>query len=89
MSILPTGIYEVMTAKTNYSSVGLQYSACGNYLVSNEQNLLIFYNPFTLKTLGYIEPPELKSKIVKFHITPEGNHIAFLTSDHTVYIEPL
>jgi len=58
-----------MSAKTNYNSVGLQYSTCGNYLVSNEQNLLIFYNPFTLKTVGYIEPPELKSKIVGFQIT--------------------
>ena len=54
MSLLPTGLYEVMSVKTNYSSIGLQYSECGNYLVSNEQNLLIIYNPFTLKTLGYL-----------------------------------
>ena len=54
MSILPTGLYEILSAKTNYSSVGLMYSECGNYLVSNEKNLLMFYNPFTLKVLGYI-----------------------------------
>ena len=35
MSLLPTGMYEVMCAKTNYDSVGLQYSQCGNFLVSN------------------------------------------------------
>lgn len=57
MSILPNGIYEVTSAKTNYNSIGLRYSNSGNFLVSNEENLLIFYNPFTLKSLGYIEPP--------------------------------
>jgi hypothetical protein len=57
MSLLPTGLYEVMSAKTNYNSIGLRYSECGNYLVSNEENLLMFYNPFNLKALGYLEPP--------------------------------
>lgn len=66
MSLLPTGLYEVMSAKTNYNSIGLRYSECGNYLVSNEENLLMFYNPFNLKALGYLEPPELKSTIMEF-----------------------
>ena len=57
MGLLPTGVYEVMAAKTNYNSIGLKYSQCGNILVSNEQNLLMLYNPFTLKALGYIQPP--------------------------------
>ncbi len=35
MSLLPSGIYEVMSAKTNYNSKGLRFSDCGNYLVSN------------------------------------------------------
>lgn len=35
MSILPNGIYEVTSAKTNYNSIGLRFSACGNFLVSN------------------------------------------------------
>lgn len=35
MSLLPTGLYEVMSAKTNYNSIGLKYSECGNFLVSN------------------------------------------------------
>jgi hypothetical protein len=35
MGLLPTGLYEVMSAKTNYNSVGLKFSKCGNYLVSN------------------------------------------------------
>jgi hypothetical protein len=26
MSLLPNGIYEVMSAKTNYNSIGLKYS---------------------------------------------------------------
>lgn len=89
MSLQPTGVFEVMSAKTNYNSVGLTYSACGNYLVSNERNLLIFYNPFTLKTLGYIEPPELKSKVLDFHITSEGNYITYQTSDYSFYVQPL
>ena len=89
MSLLPTGMYEVMCAKTNYDSVGLQYSQCGNFLVSNEENLLMFYNPFTLRTLGYIEPPELKSKIVNFQITALGNYIAYQTSDFNFYVQPL
>ncbi len=69
MSVLPGGLYEVISANTNYNSIGLRYSECGNFLVSNEQNLLMFYNSFTLKALGYIEPPELKSTIINFHIT--------------------
>ena len=35
MSILPGGLYEVISAKTNYNSIGLSYSECGNFLVSN------------------------------------------------------
>lgn len=35
MSLLPTGLYEVMSAKTNYSSIGLTFSESGNLLVSN------------------------------------------------------
>lgn len=69
--------------------MGLTYSSCGNYLVSNERNLLIFYNPFTLKTLGYIEPPELKSKVLDFQITSEGNYITYQTSDYSFYAQPL
>ena len=49
----------------------------------------MFYNSFTLKTLGYIEPPELKSTIVSFHITAEGNYIAYHTSDCALYVQPL
>ena len=26
MGLLPTGVYEVMAAKTNYNSIGLKYS---------------------------------------------------------------
>jgi hypothetical protein len=35
MSLLPTGLYEVISVRTNYNSIGLRYSECGNYLVSN------------------------------------------------------
>jgi hypothetical protein len=49
----------------------------------------MFYNPFNLKTLGYLEPPELKSTIVDFQITPEGKFISFLTTDFGFYILPL
>ena len=49
----------------------------------------MFYNPFTLRTLGYIEPPELKSKIVNFQITALGNYIAYQTSDFNFYVQPL
>ena len=49
----------------------------------------MFYNPFTLKTLGYIEPPELKSKILKFIITPLGHYICYQTSDFLVYLYAL
>ena len=89
MSLLPTGVYEVMSAKTNYNSIGLKYSECGNILVSNEQNLLMFYNPFTLKALGYIQPVELKCTILDFQLTHDGNFIVYHTSDFDLYIHPL
>ena len=71
-SILPNTIQEVISVKTNYNSFQLKYTDTGNYLVSNERNLLIFYNPFTLKSVGYIEPPELKSYITDFQISSDG-----------------
>lgn len=51
--------------------------------------MLIFYNPFTLTTLGYIEPPELKSKVLLFQISGDGNYIVYHTSDYSLYIHPL
>lgn len=49
----------------------------------------MFYNPFTLKTLGYIEPPELKSKILKFMVSPLGHYIGYQTSDYLFYLYAL
>ncbi len=49
----------------------------------------MFYNPFNLKALGYLEPPELKSTIMEFQITPEGRFIAYQTTDFGFYIFPL
>lgn len=89
LSILPHGLYEVMSAKTNYASTGLRFTECGNYLISNEQNLLIFYNPFSLKTMGYYESPELKSTILDFVVTPQGTHLALQTSDFKCFVQPV
>lgn len=49
----------------------------------------MFYNPFNLKALGYLEPPELKSTILEFQITPEGSFICYQTSDFALYVLPL
>lgn len=49
----------------------------------------MFYNPFNLKALGYLEPPELKSTILDFQITPDGSFISYQTSDYGLYVLPL
>ena len=53
-AILPKEFYEVTSVKTNYPSLELQYSHKGEFLVSNEGSVLIMYEPFSLKVLGYL-----------------------------------
>ncbi len=67
----------------------MRYSERGEFLVSNEGSVLIFYEPFSLKTLGYIEPADLKCRIVDFRISSNAGYLCFMAEDNSCYFQPV
>lgn len=56
-------------------------------MVSNEGSILIFYEPFSLKTLSYIEPADLKCRIVDFRISSNAGYVCLMTEDNACYFQ--
>lgn len=78
-----------MSVKTGFTSVDLKYTETGNFLVANEKHSLVFYNPFTLSSLGFIEPANMRSSIIQFQVTAEGEYVCYTCEDNSVFIQKI
>lgn len=70
LSIVAEEFYEV-TSQKNIHSAQISFSNMGHFLVSLENGRIKFYEPFTLKSLCYIEPEDLKLSIVNFRLSAD------------------